>query len=124
MHWKKTFVLLALIIVLGTGVRFFGLGNNSFVSDEFLDMNSAYGYAQTGQWRAWDFNFGRPSEVNINVPRDERAAVYKWQGAQIFRFLPPTETVARRVSVLWGVISIGVIFWAAIVLTKRREIGL
>ena len=124
MNWKHTLSALAAIVILGTGLRFSGLDNNSFVADEFLDMNSAYGYAQTGEWRAWDFNFGRPSEVNINVPRDERAAVYKWQVAQIFRFLPPTETVARSVSVLWGVISIGVIFWAAIVLTKRREIGL
>ena len=124
MKSATTYKLLILIIIIGALLRFFGLGNNSFVSDEFLDMNSAYGYAQTGEWRAWDFNFGQPSEVNINVPRDERAAVYKWQVAQLFKFLPPTETVARSVSVLWGIISIGVIFLAALVMTKRREIAL
>lgn len=124
MNRKQTFFILAAIVVLGTGLRFSGLDNNSFVSDEFLDMNSAYGYSQTGEWRAWDFNSGRPSEVNINVPRDERAVVYKWQVATLFRFLPPTETVARSVSVLWGVLSIVVVFWAAYVMTRRREIGL
>jgi hypothetical protein len=124
MNWKQTIFALVTIIILGTGLRFFGLDNNSLVSDEFLDMNSAYGYAQTGEWKAWDFNFGRLSEVNINVPRDERAVVYKWQVAQVLRFLPPTETVARSVSVFWGIISIGAIFWAAHILTRRKEIAL
>ncbi|MEK9151113.1 MAG: hypothetical protein AAB547_00605 [Patescibacteria group bacterium] len=124
MSWKQTIIALAAIVIFGTGLRFSGLGNNSFVSDEFLDMNSSYGYSQTGEWRAWDFNFGRLSEVNINVPRDERAVVYKWQVAQLFRFLPPTETAARSVSVLWGIISILAVFWAASVMTKRREIAL
>lgn len=124
MNWKQTLYVFAAIVILGTGLLFYRLDNNSFVSDEFLDMNSAYGYAQTGEWKAWDFNFGRPSAVNINVPRDERAVVYKWQVAQVLRFLPPTETVARSVSVLWGIISIGAIFWAAYGLTRRKEIAL
>lgn len=124
MNWKQTFFALVIIIILGTGLRFYGLDNNSFVSDEFLDMNSAYGYAQTGEWKAWDFNFNRPSEVNINLPRDERAVVYKWQVAQVFRFFPPTENVARSVSVLWGVISIVAIFGAAYALTRHKEIAL
>src|SRR3989344_8489634 len=124
MNWKQTLSTLAIIVLLGAGLRFYSLGYNSFVSDEFLDINSAYGYAQTGQWRAWDFNFGKLSEVNLNVPRDERAVVYKWQVAQLFRFFPPTETVARSVSVFWGMISIGVIFWATYMMTKRREIAL
>ena len=124
MRSSTTYKLLISILLLGAVLRFSGLGNNSFVSDEFLDMNSAYGYAQTGKWQAWDFNFGKLSEVNINAPRDERATVYKWQVAQLFKFLPPTETVARSVSVLWGSISLVVIFWAALTLTKRREIAL
>src|SRR3989338_11004596 len=124
MHWKQTVTLLAMIVVFGTALRFSGLGGNSFIADEFLDMNSAYGYSQTGIWKAWDFNFGKLSEININTPRDERAVVYKWQVAQLFRFLPPTEAVARSVSVLWGIVSILVVFWAAYMMTKRREIGL
>lgn len=124
MRSSTTYKLLIFILLLGSVLRFSSLGNNSFVSDEFLDMNSAYGYAQTGKWQAWDFNLGKPSEVNINAPRDERAAVYKWQVAQLFKFLPPTETVARSVSVLWGSISLLVIFWASLTFTKRREIAL
>src|SRR3972149_8160131 len=124
MNWKQALCILAAIVILGIGLRFYGLDNNSFVSDEFLDMNATYGYARTGEWKAWDFNFNKPSEVNINLPRDERAIVYKWQVAQLFRFLPPTETVARSVSVFWGVISIAAIFWAAYVLTRRKEIAL
>lgn len=124
MSWKQAAIALAAIVIFGTGIRFFNLDNNAFVSDEFLDMNSAYGYAQTGEWKAWDFNFGKLSEVNINVPRDERAVVYKWQVAQLFHILPPTETVARTMSVLWGAVSMAVVFWAAFVLTKRREIAL
>ncbi|MFZ2299997.1 MAG: hypothetical protein WAW00_02605, partial [Candidatus Moraniibacteriota bacterium] len=124
MNWKQTLIALAAIVIVGTGLRFAGLDSNSFVSDEFLDMNSAYGYAQTGEWRAWDFNHGRPSEVNINAPRDERAVVYKWQVAQVFRVLPPTEAMARIVSVLWGAVSVVVVFWATLVLTRRREIAL
>lgn len=124
MNWKQTLYILAAVVILGTGLRFYGLDNNSFVSDEFLDMNATYGYAKTGEWKAWDFNFGKLSEVNINSARDERAIVYKWQVAQLFRFLPPTETVARSVSVFWGVISIATIFWAAYTLTRRKEIAL
>ena len=118
MNWKQTAQILVIIIVFGTGMRFYSLGNNSFVSDEFLDINSSYGYTQTGQWRAWDFNFGKASEVNLNVPRDERATIYKRQVAELFRFLAPTERNARLISVLWGAISIGVIFWSTFIFTN------
>lgn len=124
MNWKQTLQILVMIIVFGTGMRLYNLDNNSFVSDEFLDMNSSYGYTQTGQWRAWDFNFERASEVNQNVARDERATIYKWQVATLFHILSPTERNARLVSVLWGAISMGVIFWSAFVFTKRKEVGL
>lgn len=124
MKASTAYKLLVLILIVGAVLRFSGLGNNSFVADEFLDINSAYGYAKTGEWKAWDFNLDKPSEVNINEARDERAIVYKWQVAQLFKFLPPTETVARSVSVLWGILSILVIFWSALIFTRRREIAL
>ena len=122
--WKQTLVILGLILCLGFGLRIYGLGNNSFVADEFLDMNSSYGYFKTGEWKAWDFNRDRPSAVNLNQPRDERATIYKWQVAQLFRFLPPTEETARLVSVLWGVLSLCIVFWSTFVFTKRREVAL
>lgn len=124
LSWKKTWAVLGLILVLGFGARAYGLGNNSFVADEFLDMNSAYGYFQTGEWKAWDFNHGAPSQVNANDARDERANIYKWQVAQLFHILPPTEATARMVSVFWGVVSMLVVFWSALVFTRRKEIAL
>jgi hypothetical protein len=122
--WNRAWQILFLIILLGAGVRFYELGNNSFVADEFLDINSSYGYAQTGEWKAWDFNYGRPAEMNINDARDERAFVYKWQVAQLFKVLPPTEETARTVSVLWGLVSIVAMFWASYVYTRKKEISL
>ncbi len=124
LDWKRTIQILAVIIALGGGLRFWGLGENSFVADEFLDINSTYGYHQTGEWRAWDFNYGAPSQVNENAPRDERAAPYKWQVAALFGFLPPTEAVARSVSAAWGVFAILVVFWSAWIFTRRRDISL
>jgi hypothetical protein len=124
MSWNRILPLLLAVFVLGALLRFSGLGTNSLVADEFLDMNSAYGYSQTGRWQAWDFNFGRPSEVNENAARDERAALYKFQVAALFSVLPPTETVARSVSVLWGIFAILVVFWAARIFTGKLEIGL
>ena len=122
--WKRTWQVLALIVFLGAGMRLYDLGNNSFVADEFLDINSSYGYAKTGTWQSWDFNFGQPAVVNLNEARDERAAAYKWQVAALFRFLPPTEGNARLVSVLWGIFSIVVVFWAGYFYTRKKTIGL
>ncbi|MBP7811470.1 MAG: hypothetical protein KA054_01345 [Candidatus Moranbacteria bacterium] len=124
LSWKQTLGIMCIILCFGVGIRAYGLGNNSFSADEFLDMNSAYGYFKTGEWKAWDFNHQELSVVNLNEARDERANIYKWQVAQLFRFLPPTEAVARSVSVVWGGITLLVVFWSAWVLTKRREIAL
>lgn len=124
LNWKKTWMVLGLILVLGFGMRVYHLGNNAFVADEFLDMNSAYGYFKTGEWKAWDFNSGQSSQVNINEARDERANIYKWQVAELFRVLPPTEATARSVSVFWGVVSMLVVFWSTLVFTKRKEVAL
>jgi uncharacterized membrane protein (UPF0136 family) len=122
--WNRTWQVLFVIVLLAAGLRLYGLGNNSFVADEFLDINSSYGYAQTGEWKAWDFNYSKPAEMNMNDARDERAFVYKWQVAQLLKVLPPTETVVRSVSVLWGLVSVLVIFWATYVYTRKKEIGL
>ncbi len=124
LSWKQTFQILTLIVLVGTGLRLYGLGENSFVADEFLDINAAYGYHQTGEWRAWDFNFGAPSTSNENMLRDERATAYKWQVAMLFPFLPPTEAVARSISALWGIFAILVVFWSAWIFTRRQDMSL
>lgn len=124
LDWKRTIQILLIIVALGGALRFYQLGENSFVADEFLDINSTYGYHQLGHWQAWDFNYGAASVVNENILRDERAAPYKWQVAALFSILPPTEATARTVSALWGVFAILVVFWSAWIFTARRDIGL
>lgn len=123
MNTKKTFLILLAIIILGTGLRAYKLDANSFVTDEFLDINASYGYYKTGQWLAWDFNTDKVSN-NLFAPRDERAWPYRWQVAQLFRWFPPTETVARSISVAWGVISIIAIYFVGKYFTGKKEIGL
>lgn len=120
----RTWLLLGGIVLIGFGLRVYNLGENSFVADEFLDINSSYGYSQTGTWKAWDFNYDVPATQNQNDARDERAAVYKWQVAQVFKIMPPTEANARLVSVLWGVISILLLFFVAQYFTRSKEVGL
>jgi hypothetical protein len=122
--WKDWRIVLAAIFLLGALLRFYNLGETSFVADEFLDINASYGYFKTGEWQAWDFNFGKPDAAGVNAARDERAFAYKWQVAGLFHFLPPTEAVARSVSALWGVVSLVLVFWMTASLTKRKEIGL
>src|SRR3989344_663291 len=122
--WKNTWTILFFIVLLGTVLRFSSLGENSFTADEFLDMNGSYGYLKTGEWKAWDFNFDRPAEMNQNVARDERALAYKWQVAKLFSFLPPTEATARSVSALWGIFTIFLIFWAGWFYTRKKTVGL
>jgi uncharacterized membrane protein len=116
-------ILLA-IVILGAGLRLYHLGANPFVADEFLDLNSAYGYAQTHVWQAWDFNLNKPNIEDVFAPRDERAWPYKWQVAQVFKIFPLSEASARMVSVLWGILSILIVYWTARYFSKRKVIGL
>lgn len=120
---KRILIIFLAIIFLGTFLRFYKLGNNSFVADEFLDVNTSYGYLKTGEWRAWDFNLEQPAE-RVNVASDERAWMYRWQVAQLFKFFPPTEAVARSISALWGIITIILIYFVAKYFTGKKEIGL
>lgn len=124
MKQQRVYQILFAIFLLGAVLRLFGLGTNSFVADEFLDMNSSYGYFKTGEWKAWDFNFGQASAVNINDARDERAFVYKGQVAALFNFLPPTEGTARLVSVFWGLMSLLLVYFTAVFYTGKKTIGL
>ncbi len=125
MKQKNVIGLLLGIILLGAVFRFYHLGATSFVSDEFLDINSSYAYAKTGHWQAWDFNFGREDSENFNPARDQRAAAYKWQVAGLFKLgFPPTEGVARSISALWGIVSIVLVYLTASYFTKKKEIGL
>lgn len=122
---KKAIVTIIIaIVIFGAILRFYDLGNNSFVADEFLDINSSMAYAKTGAWQNWDFNFGEINNNNIFEARDSRAWIYKWQVAQVLRVAEPTEGAARAVSAIWGIISIVLIYFVATYFTKKKEIGL
>ncbi|MCX6766062.1 MAG: hypothetical protein NT136_03850 [Candidatus Moranbacteria bacterium] len=120
---KKIFIILLAILILGGFLRFYKLGEQPFVTDEFLDINAAYGYYQTGKWQAWDFNLGQVSQDLYGL-RDERTWLYRWQVAQLFHWFSPTEVAARSVSAVWGLISIVVLYFAATYFTKSRTVGL
>jgi hypothetical protein len=121
---KTVYIILAVIIILGAFLRFYKLGNNAFVADEFLDINSTYAYFKTGIWQNWDFNFGQVNAENIFAARDERAWIYKGQVAEIFKFLPPTEGTARLVSALWSLLTVALIYLVGKYFTKNKTIGL
>ncbi len=121
---KKTLLILAAIILLGAFLRFYKLGELSFVADEFLDINSSYAYSQTGTWQSWDFNHGKVNADNVFAPRDQRAWLYKIQVAKVFQYFAPTESVARSVSAMWGVLSVILIYCVAKSFTRKRTIGL
>lgn len=124
MKKSKVLIILMAVVIFGAFLRFYDLGKVSFVADEFLDINSSYAYFRTGVWQNWDFNQGGVNVENAFAPRDERAWAYKWQVAELFKFLPPTEAVARSVSALWGILTIVLMFFVARDFTKKNEIGL
>lgn len=120
----STLILLILILLLAFALRSWELDSNSFVADEFIDMNASYGYRQTGIWHAWDFNLEKPDDIDFYTARDERSWMYRWQVAQLFEVFPPTETTARSISVVWGVLTTLILFWSARVFTKKNDIAL
>lgn len=120
----QTIVILIAIILLGAGLRLYHLGSNPLIADEFLDMNSSYGYFKTHIWQAWDFNQNAVNTTDVYAPRDQRAWMYKWQVAQMFNFFPATEATARSVSVVWGLLTIILMYFVTKSFTKNRAIAI
>lgn len=121
---KNAITILLVIVLFGAALRFYNLGATSFVADEFLDINSSMAYAKTGVWQNWDFNFGKVNTENAFEARDSRAWIYKWQVAQALKIFGTSEASARAISVLWGLISIVLVYFVATYFTKKKEIGL
>ncbi|MFA6160093.1 MAG: hypothetical protein WC678_03340 [Parcubacteria group bacterium] len=126
MQNKKYFlVALALIVFLGAGLRIYNLGENSFDRDEFFELNSSYGYFKTGDWVAWDFGNKKPFSGKLqDETSTERAEIYRWQLAQVYKFFEPTESSTRAVSVFWGLLSIVVVYFIALYFTGNYWIAL
>ena len=122
-NYKYIYIALFLTIILGSFLRLYNLGENSFVADEFLDVNATYGYHKLGEWQAWDFNHDEVS-VRDNKLSDERAWIYRWQVSQLYKFLPPTEFTIRLISALWGILTILILYFVTLSFTKNRWIAL
>lgn len=122
---KFSLITLFIIILLGAGLRFYNLGASSFDRDEFFELNTSYGYFKTGQWMAWDFNNEKPFEGALQDDTStERAEVFRWQLAQVYRFAEPTEANTRAISAIWGVISVILIYFIALSFTGNKYIAL
>ncbi len=116
---KKVLIVFLILMTTGIFLRMNKLGAQSFFADEFLGINIAKGYSETGEWKFWEFN--------TNTLSDEvytRANVYYWQVAKTFDFLPISEESARLVSALWGVIAMLTVFFMTFVITRNWTIAL
>jgi hypothetical protein len=135
---NKTLVVLLVILTLAGFLRFYNLGEKSFSADEFLGVNTAYGYLQTGEWRRWDFNWEKPFVDNayfktffdLDFWQDgettyTRAWIYNWQVAQTLKFLPDSQEWSyRAISGLWGLLAVLAVYWVAFKFTKNKAIGI
>ena len=131
-------VALIAVLILATFLRSYKLGEKSFSADEFLGVNTSYGYMKTGEWRRWDFNLEKPFEDNeyfktffdFDLWGDgpetyTRAWVYNWQVAQSLRFLPDSQEWSYRlVSVIWGVLGVLLVYFIGLKMTKNKMIAL
>ena len=123
---KKYFlIILTLIVFLGAGLRIYNLGEKSFDRDEFFELNSSYGYFKAGTWVAWDFGSDKPLKASLqDKTSTERAEVYRWQLAQVYKFFEPTEISTRAVSVFWGIVSIIAIYFVTLSFTGNYWVAL
>lgn len=137
---KKNKVLLIFlgIILLAAFLRFYKLGEKSFVADEFLGVNTSYGYLQTGEWKRWDFNLEKPylDKPYFKTIFDldlwgggentyTRAWIYNWQVAESLKAFPDdAEWSYRFVGAVWGVLSVIIIYWITFKLTSNKIMSL
>ncbi|HHX58209.1 MAG TPA: phospholipid carrier-dependent glycosyltransferase [Candidatus Moranbacteria bacterium] len=135
---KIGLVLLGAVLLIAVFLRFYNLGEKSFVADEFLGVNASYGYLQTGDWKRWDFNLEKPMQDKPFVKNwfdwdvfkggpetYTRAWIYHWQIAQALKLLPDAKEWSYRVvSALWGVLSVLIVYLLAWKFTGKRWIGL
>ncbi|XLQ20231.1 MAG: hypothetical protein ACKUBY_00430 [Candidatus Moraniibacteriota bacterium] len=121
--YKWIYIALCGVILLSAILRLWHLGETPFVADEFLDVNATYGFHNTGQWQAWDFNHGDVS-VRDNDASDERAWLYRLQIAKVLDYLEPIEFNFRLVSALWGILTTIILYFVTFSLTKNRWIAL
>lgn len=136
---KNLVAIFSVILLLGTFLRVYNLSTLSFTADEFLGVNTAYGYLKTGEWKRWDFNLDRIAEDKayahtlFDFSSEESAAsgsytrawMYNWQVAKAISILSPkVESSFRIVSVFWGILSIAALYFVGKKMTGQKIIGL
>lgn len=122
---KFVFIILGIIFLAGGFLRFYNLGGKAFDRDEFFELNSSYGYYKTGILAAWDFNNEAPFSAEMqDDSSNERAEVFRWQLAQLYRLAEPSEFLARSLGAAWGVIGILLVYLVTVSLTGNRYIAL
>mgnify|MGYP000501242115 CR=1 FL=1 len=114
----RLFFLFLLVFFIAGFLRVYKLGQQSFIADEYLGINASYGYLQTNQWKFWDFN-----QAKLTDEEYTRANVYYWQVAKVLGFFGVSESIARMVSVLWGMIGLITLFLVVFYFTKKRTLA-
>jgi hypothetical protein len=87
----------AALMISGFMLFSYNLDNADFQEDEFLVLNAAEGYRQTGTYAKWDF-------IRNELSKDSyaRAWPHTWLVAQAFRIFGISEWSGRIVSVICG----------------------
>lgn len=121
----KLLIILAVIVLIGSFLRFYKIGDSAFDRDEFFELNSSYGYFKTGDFITWDFGNNEPFPADMqDETSTDRAEVFRWQLAQLYHFHEPSEALTRGLGAFWGVIGIVLVYFVAVSLTGNAYIGL
>jgi hypothetical protein len=123
---KKSLLILALLMLLGLGVRAFRLGDSDIKGDEFQVVSAAAGYLYKGDFYRWDWINDRPGCLDTSSSNCmyTRAWPHTWLIAQTYKLVGISEWSSRIPSLIFGVILIAVSYLVGQYLSKSRFIGL
>lgn len=120
----KEKVLVPVLFFLILCISFFNfsykLSDVAFSNDEVFQLEAAVGYNKTGQFVRWDFQRQEPMYNGTYT----RAWPYTLQLAAILNFFPIDEYWARIASVLWGIVTLTILFFITRYYTKNNSISL
>lgn len=110
--------LIATLIIIGSYLRFDNLGKINYQNDEFFHVTTAKGYLETGTYVMWDFLENKPTGDYV------RAFPYTWLVAQSFNFFGVNEFTGRLPSLVFGILSLPLIYYIAYKITGNKLIAL
>ena len=125
MSKKSIIILLFCILLIGGILRFYKLGDSAFDRDEFFELNSSYGFFQTGHFVTWDFGTDKPFPANMqDSSSTERAEIFRWQLSGLYHFFQPSAALTRGLCSFWGVIGIALVYFITLSFTGNVYIAL